>query len=204
MPGQPGQPGQPQYGQPQQSQQNWYAMQYGQPPEDELTRQFNALDADKSGTIAIEELKNFEIGGKKLTFPTIRRIMRVFDLQKTGQITRENFVYLHRFVKDTLDAFNAATSGQQTMSLDQTMAALQRQGLRIKDDIVRSTVKAFRGALTPEQRAAKRADLDFDEYLEIIIHFGLLRSIFEARDPSRSGRVTATLEEFMGIAIEII
>jgi hypothetical protein len=116
----------------------------------------------------------------------------------------ESFTYMHRFIKDSLDAFNAAASGAQKINPNQCITALQRQGMRVSDSVVKATINAFRDALTPEQRASKRGDVDFDEYLELVTHLGLLRSIFEARDPSRTGRVSLSLEELMTLAIEIV
>jgi hypothetical protein len=184
--GMPPQGGMPQqgYGMPQQP--------YGMAPVDPVQKLFDTYDRDHSGSISIGELKNINFEGKVFSWNTVRAIMRVFDREGRGEITRQVFGYMCNFMHQCLEAYNRVACGKSTISPDQAIQAIKSQQYDITPEGMRFAIDGIKG----NQPASAKQLVSFDEYMTIITQLAFVKTLFQMKDPQNTGKVTLTLADY--------
>jgi len=184
--------GMPQQGMPQQG----YGMPqqgYGMPqPVDPVTQLFNQYDKDHSGSISINELKNLNFEGKVFSWNTVRCIMRVFDREGRGEITRQVFGYMCNFMHQSLEAFNRVAAGKTTINQTQAIQAIKSQQYDITPEGMKNCIDGIKGNMS---EAAKQ-NVTFDDYMTIITQLAYVKTLFQMKDTTNSGKVTLTLADY--------
>ena len=71
----------------------------------ELRGTFASVDKDRSGHITAVELTSLQFGGKKFSLDTAKKLVKVFDVDKSGSISFEEYAALHQFVMSMQAAY---------------------------------------------------------------------------------------------------
>jgi len=184
--------GMPQQGMPQQG----YGMPqqgYGMPaPVDPVTALFNEYDKDHSGSISIGELKNLNFEGKVFSWNTVRCIMRVFDREGRGEITRQVFTYMCNFMHQSLEAFNRAAGAKTFINPTQAIQAIKSQQYDITQEGLKFCLDGIKGNMS----AAAKQNITFDDYMTIVTQLAYVKTLFQMKDTTNSGKVTLTLADY--------
>eukprot|EP01104_Vermistella_antarctica_P015201 TRINITY_DN492_c0_g1_i1.p1 TRINITY_DN492_c0_g1~~TRINITY_DN492_c0_g1_i1.p1 ORF type:complete len:313 (+),score=43.00 TRINITY_DN492_c0_g1_i1:54-941(+) len=191
-------------GTPQQQQQNssaaHYYSQVSQQEMGQLQAWFSAVDRDRSGQISAKELAQMDFGGVRFGPDTARLLIKVFDVDRSGEVSFYEYAALHKFImsmKQAFYMFDADRSG----SIDQNelSRALSQGGFYFSPQTIQMVLNKFKAqALTQTQRPGmlwgKQAGLGFEQFLQVCAFLGVLRSSFEGKDPHRTGSITVNLE----------
>jgi len=192
--------------QPQQQQQQqqqgpltgWYATYYNQIQQTEMTelqKWFRSMDRDNSGSISAAELANVAIGGIRLGIEVAIKLIRIFDTDNSGEIDFNEYAALHKFLLSMQVAFKKAdTDGNGRLDSTEIHNALRESGFNI----------SFNACNCLHRKYNKTGQgLDMAEFIALVAHIALARSIFERRDFQKQGVITLKLDELTQISAEL-
>ena len=117
---------------------------------------FDAVDTDKSGEITEQELSNMDWGNLKLSLVTARRLLNLFDRNKTGSVTFEEYIALHTFLSKAQQVF-AMFDQDRSGFLNgiEVVNALSEGGFQVSpqtaEQLVRTYSRTNNGKLTLEE-----------------------------------------------------
>jgi len=122
-----------------------------------------------------------------------RKLIAIFDKDRSGSISFNEYTTLHAFLNSLLAQFQQSerkTPGG--MAITDVPAALQAAGFTGGFNITAS------GASNVAKRfdTQKRGQLTWEDFLLLSAHLGLLRSVFEWSDTDKDGKVTFDFEAF--------
>jgi len=168
---------------------------YGMPqpaPVDPVTKLFNQYDKDHSGSISLSELKSLNFEGKTFSWNTVRCIMRVFDRDGRGEITRQVFGYMCNFMHQSLDAFNRVSGGKSFINPTSCIQALKSQQYDLTPQGLNNCLDGIKGNMTP----AAKQNITFDDYMTIVTQLAYAKTLFQMKDATNTGKVTLTLADY--------
>ncbi|CAG2161751.1 unnamed protein product [Oppiella nova] len=171
-------------------------MSHHQMPEDHQLRQyFAAVDKDRSGLINGAELQSALSNGTFNAFnlDTVHLMISMFDTNKKGTISLEEFGRLWRYITDWLNcfrSFDADNSG--SIDAKELATALQSFGYRFSPEFYTSLSTRFEGRI------------HFDDFLKICIHLQSLTQEFRKYDTDLDGVITVSYEQFISLVFAIV
>jgi len=177
----------------------WYTQQLGHPSPQELQKMwgwFSIIDKDKKGDIGAEELASMNFTGYMLSYPTAQRLVKVFHKDGSGRVGFAEYCFLHKFLvqcQESFARFDLDHNG--SLDINESIQALQASGFNFDLILLNKVVTNY---------AQSGRIVTLDEYIEMNITLGLVRSSFEVRDTSRTGRITIGLEDYMQMVVEIV
>lgn len=122
-----------------------------------------------------------------------RKLIAIFDKDRSGQISFNEYAALHQFLNVLLLQFQQSerkTPG--SMAIADVPAALQAAGFtagfNISPTAANNIAKRF--------DSQKRGSLTWEDFLLLASHIGLLRSVFEWSDTTKTGKVSFDFEGF--------
>jgi len=163
-----------------------------QPIEDPVTKLFNQYDKDRSGSISLSELKSLNFEGKTFSWNTVRCIMRVFDRDGRGEITKQVFTYMCNFMHQSLEAFNRASAGKSYINPTAALSALKTQQYECTPEGIKNCLNGIKGNMSP----AAKENITFDDYMTIVTQLAYAKTLFQMKDTTNSGKVTMTLADY--------
>lgn len=189
------------YGQPQAtpSSNGVYApvtdMMNGNP---ELVQWFRAVDADGSGSISVPELNAaLSSAGVPFSLATTEKLLRMYDKDKNGEITFNEFQDLHQFIMSMKNGFRQRdTSGDGRLDGNEVRAALTASGYQLSEQTFQALMRKF-----DRQR---RGSLGFDDYVELSIFVSKVRNVFSFYDRQRTGQVTFNFDTYVAGSVSIL
>ena len=181
-----------------QPQQQFYAQPapvgYQQPSP--LREWFNAVDQDRSGRISVTELQSaLSASGNKFSFATTEKLLAMYDRDKSGQISFDEFAQLHQFITIMATAFRQRDkSGDGRLEGPEVRAALQDSGYQLTEGTFQVMMRKF-----DRQR---RGSLALDDYIELSIFISTVRNTFGFYDKAKTGQVTFSFDMFLAASIQ--
>jgi len=163
-----------------------------QPVEDPITKLFNQYDKDRSGSISLSELKSLSFEGKTFSWNTVRCIMRVFDREGRGEITRQVFTYMCNFMHQSLEAFNRVSGGKSYINPTSALSALKSQQYECTPQGIKNCLDGIKGNMSP----AAKENITFDDYMTIVTQLAYAKTLFQMKDTTNTGKVTLTLADY--------
>jgi len=163
-----------------------------QPPVDPITKLFNQYDKDHSGSISINELKNLVFEGKTFSWNTVRCIMRVFDREGRGEITKQVFTYMCNFMHQSLEAFNRVAAGKSFINPTQAIQAIKSQQYDVTPEGIKNCLDGIKGNMS----ATAKQNITFDDYMTIVTQLAYVKTLFQMKDTTNTGKVTLTLADY--------
>jgi len=187
----------------------------------QLWQWFTAVDVDGSGAISAQELRQALLNGDWSNFDldTVKMLMTLFDVDRSGTITFDEFAGLWKYIRDWQNVFrhfDADRSG----SIDgrELKNAMEQFGYRLTPRILRlleikydlrppsSSLSSRSGpGAASLPRGESRVDLapgmTFDRFVRACVVTKHLTDAFQRMDEDRDGWVSMDYETFMGVVL---
>jgi peflin len=164
----------------------------------ELVQWFRAVDADGSGSISVPELSAaLSSAGVPFSLATTEKLLRMYDKDKSGEITFNEFQDLHQFIMSMKNGFRQRdTSGDGRLDGNEVRAALTASGYQLSEQTFQALMRKF-----DRQR---RGSLGFDDYVELSIFISKVRNVFSFYDRQRTGQVTFNFDTYVAGTVSIL
>jgi len=140
---------------------------------DSIEKWFKFIDLDKNGTLDETELgKALEQAGFKFAQTLISQLIRVFDFNNSGTVDIDEFVCIYIFLNRMRDAFTVADKDKSgTLELNELETVLGNSDFKLSQESVHALLLKF--------SQKKAGSLTLEEYTELCVHLGSLRSFFQ-------------------------
>lgn len=153
---------------------------------------FKAVDKQGTGQLTEKELRAALVNGDYTSFDlhTVKMMIRMFDVDKTGTINFDEFCGLWSFLaawRALFDRFDADRSG--SISPDEYAHALVAFGYRLSS--------AFVGILYRTYEKSGEGNMSFDLFVQSCISLKRMTDVFKRYDTDRDGYITLSFEEFL-------
>ncbi|KAI9701676.1 MAG: hypothetical protein M1820_006447 [Bogoriella megaspora] len=153
---------------------------------DSLWPIFQAVDKDRSGHLSEKELRTALVNGDWSAFDphTVRMMIRMFDLDRSGTIDFDEFCGLWGFLaawRGLFDRFDVDRSG--SISLQEFQEALVAFGYRLSPNFVKLLFGTY----------DKGRGLSFDLFVQACISLKRMTDVFKKYDDDRDGYITLSL-----------
>ncbi|UZJ53862.1 hypothetical protein CBS101457_003182 [Exobasidium rhododendri] len=167
---------------------------------------FTSVDRDHSGNINPHELQQALVNGDWTPFEldTVKLLMTIFDVDRSGTITFNEFAGLWKYIQDwqgVFRHFDADRSG--TIDQAELSRALSNFGYNLNPRLLATVVNKF--VLAPSNNsttsANTRGGVTFDRFVRCCVVIKTLTENFAKKDVQRTGRITLTYDEFMEMCL---
>ncbi|KAJ1021562.1 hypothetical protein NDA13_005597 [Ustilago tritici] len=188
----------------------------GPPPgaDPQLWQWFIAVDRDRSGQINPQELSQALVNGDWTPFDldTVKMLMSVFDVDRSGHISFNEFAGLWKYIQDWQGVFRHFDQ-DRSGSIDQNELAnaLQSFGYRLSPKLLHivsqkyivSDTAAPGGAAGGMGSTAARGPpgITFDRFVRACVVIKTLTESFQRHDTQRSGWVQINYDTFMEMCL---
>jgi Ca2+-binding EF-hand superfamily protein len=176
--------------------QGWCGQYYSQIPQQELyelQRWFRSMDRDNSGSISANELANVAVGGSVLGIDNGMKLIRVFDVDGNGTIDFNEYASLHKFLLSMQQTFKMGDKdGNGRLDAREIHEAI------LKGGFTNVSFKAAQGLYNKYNRSGM--GLNMAEFISIVAHIALARSVLERLDYDRDGRITVNIDQMYEIS----
>ncbi|EAA63557.1 hypothetical protein AN2986.2 [Aspergillus nidulans FGSC A4] len=171
----------------------------GLPNDDQLFPLFRAANASNSGALTEQELGSALVNGDYTSFhpKTVKMMINMFDRNRSGSISFDEFVALWRYLaawRDLFDRFDEDRSGR--ISLREFEKALVTFGYSLSQPFVTVLFTTFenKGRQVGKPRAS---GMSFDLFVQACISLRRMTESFKRYDDDRDGYITVSFEEFL-------
>ncbi|KZT57373.1 EF-hand, partial [Calocera cornea HHB12733] len=169
-----------------------------------LWQWFTAVDVDQSGAISAQELRQALLNGDWSNFDldTVKMLMTLFDVDRSGTITFDEFAGLWKYIRDWQNVFrhfDADRSG----SIDgrELKNALEQFGYRLNPHILRLLEIKYASLPRGESRVDLKPGMTFDRFVRACVVTKHLTEAFQRMDDDRDGWVQMNYEQFMSVVL---
>ncbi|KAL2459903.1 Ca2+-binding protein [Abeliophyllum distichum] len=155
-----------------------------------LREWFDRVDSDKTGGITAIQLKSaFAVGN--LHFPTsvVQQMIRMYDFDKNGTMSFEEFAELNKFLLKVQQAFSDMERGRGFLVPDEVYKALVKLEFYLDSPAFYTVCESF-----DQMRCGK---FRLDDFISLCIFVQSSRNLFNSFDTSKQGRVTLDLNQFI-------
>ncbi|KAL3624339.1 hypothetical protein CASFOL_033155 [Castilleja foliolosa] len=158
-----------------------------------LMEWFDRVDSHKTGNITATQLKSaLAAGNLNFTISVVQQMVRMYDFDKNGTMSFEEFVELNKFLLKVQQAFSGLERGRGFLVPDEAYEALVKIGFSLDSPAFYTVCESF-----DESRSGK---LRLDEFISLCIFVQSSRNLFNSFDTNKAGRVTLDFNQFLQIA----
>ncbi|KZT43970.1 EF-hand [Sistotremastrum suecicum HHB10207 ss-3] len=174
----------------------------GPPPgaDPQLWQWFVSVDADRSGAISAEELKQALVNGdwSQFDLDTVKMLMGIFDTDRSGTIGFEEFSGLWKYISDWQGVyrhFDADRSG----SIDghELQRALSSFGYNLSPALLRLVVDKY----VPPTEYGTPGGITFDRFVRACVVIKTITENFQRLDTDHDGWIQINYEHFLKIVL---
>ncbi|KPA76363.1 programmed cell death 6 protein-like protein [Leptomonas pyrrhocoris] len=164
----------------------------------ELLQWFRAVDLDGNGSISVPELNaSLSSAGVPFSLATTEKLLQMYDKDKNGEITFNEYQDLHQFIMSMKNGFRQRdTTGDGRLDGNEVRAALTASGYQLSEQTFQALMRKF-----DRQR---RGSLGFDDYVELSIFISKVRNVFAFYDRQRTGQVTFNFDTYVAGSVSIL
>lgn len=176
----------------------------------QLFQWFQAVDYDRSGAISAPELQQALVNGDWSAFDldTVKLLMSIFDVDRSGSIGFNEFAGLWQYVKDWQGVFrHFDTDRSGSIEGSELSNALRQFGYNLsppllqlvlaKYDIQASSVPSNDGFQAPP------LGITFDRFVRACVVIKTLSEAFQKLDTDRDGWVQINYDQFMHTVLSL-
>ncbi|XP_065913500.1 programmed cell death protein 6-like [Dysidea avara] len=176
----------------------YYGHQQPQQNQQFLWGIFQRVDKDHSGAISAQELQEALKNGSWTPFnpETVRLMIGMFDRDRNGTISFQEFGALWKYVQDwqtTFKSYDRDNSG--AIDKNELKAALTSFGYRLSDKFYDLLVRKF--------DRSGRGVIAFDDFIQCCVVIQTLTSSFQAYDTNRNGWIQIGYEQFLTLVFSL-
>lgn len=149
---------------------------------------FQSVDTDRSGEISASELAQLKINNRPLGPDMAKRLIAVFDKDRSGSISFQECTALNQFLVSLQNGFYGQDRNKPALPASEVARALQVAGFSLGPNVIQG--------LTLKYDTTRRGALTWDEFLAAASQLAYTRSVFEWSDTDHDGKATFDLEHF--------
>jgi len=162
---------------------------------------FSSVDTDRSGAITAPELERALVNGDWSPFDldTVKLLMTLFDQDRNGTITFQEFVGLWNYVREWQNVFKMFDrDGSGAIDQTELQRALQSFGFnlnaRLVDLVQKKYASAGRGGVQ---------GISFDRFVRACVVIKQIHESYVRHDTQGRGYVQLSYEDFMGVVLTL-
>lgn len=184
-------------------------MSGGRDPQ--LSSWFTAVDRDGSGNIAAIELQQALVNGDWTPFDldTVKLLMTIFDTDRSGTITYEEFQGLWQYIKDWQNVFRHFDTDQSgTIEAGELSRALKQFGYNLSPRLIQTLERKYdirkndaESAGSLPRPGGKQGGITFDRFVRCCVVVKSLTESFQRADQDRDGWANLNYEQFMEMTL---
>jgi len=141
------------------------------------------------GSITATELGQLNFNNVPLGVELARRLLGVFDKDRSGTISFQEYASLQQYLNTLKSAFYGSNPSKFTITSGEIIQVLQRLGFSISPTAIQIIIQKF--------DAQRRGALSWDQYMNMCAHLAFVRSVFEWSDTDHDGKTTFDYEQFI-------
>ncbi|KAF8013200.1 hypothetical protein BT93_I1161 [Corymbia citriodora subsp. variegata] len=155
-----------------------------------LKEWFDRVDSDKTGSITALQLKRaLAVGNLELSISVVEQMIRMYDFDRNGTMSFEEFVALNKFLLKVQQAFSDLERGRGYLVPDDVYEALVKIGFSLDSPSFYSVCESF------DQK--KNGRFRLDDFMSLCIFVHSARNLFSSFDTAKQGRVTLDFNQFV-------
>ncbi|KXN90529.1 Programmed cell death protein 6 [Leucoagaricus sp. SymC.cos] len=178
-----------------------------QPPpgaDPQLWQWFSAVDADRSGSITVQELQSALLNGNwtKFDLDTVKMLMSIFDTDRSGTISFTEFAGLWKYISDWQNVFRHFDRDHSGSIEGRELAeALHSFGYTLSPPLL--TLIEQKYASAPTSGYGPPPGITFDRFVRACVVVKTITEAFQRHDTDHDGWVQLNYEQFMTVCYEI-
>ncbi|XP_058090645.1 uncharacterized protein LOC131237040 isoform X2 [Magnolia sinica] len=183
-----------------------------------LREWFERVDSEKTSSITALQLKSaFAVGNLEFSLSVVQQMIRMYDFDRNGTMSFEEFVALNKFLMKVQNAFSALESHcELTRIYCHQQNSLRRLYLHIlhlcyrgrgylsPEDVYEALVKIGFSLDSPAFYTVcesfdqnKKGRFRLDDFISLCIFVQSTRNIFNSFDTAKQGRVSLDFNQFV-------
>eukprot|EP00892_Ulva_mutabilis_P010356 jgi/Ulvmu1/7693/UM038_0125.1 len=157
----------------------------------DIAQWFRIVDEDGSGNIDATELQRaLGMGNLHFSLQVVASMIRMYDRDRNGTISYQEFQGLHQFLMDmhaSFHQFDLDRSG--SLEKNEVLRALRQSGFNLDEHAFNSVFFAF----DPDRSNSMKQP----EYIAVCVFLRNTAAIFQAFDTAKAGRVALDYNQFV-------
>ncbi|XP_074312840.1 uncharacterized protein LOC141648227 [Silene latifolia] len=155
-----------------------------------LKEWFDRVDSAQLGNITALQLQNaLAVGNLNLPLSVVQQMIRMYDFDKNGTMSFEEFLALNKFLLKVQQAFSDLERGRGFLIHDDVYEALVKLGFSLDSPAFYTACESF------DQK--KNGEFRLDSFISLCTFVQSARNLFNSFDTSKQGRVTLDLNQFI-------
>ncbi|GLT85987.1 hypothetical protein SLE2022_041510 [Rubroshorea leprosula] len=155
-----------------------------------LREWFERVDSEKTGSLTAPQLKSaFSVGNLEFSLSVVQQMIRMYDFDRNGTMSFEEFVALNKFLIKVQQAFSDFERGRGFLGLDEVYEALVKIGFSLDSPAFCTVCESF------DQN--KNGRFRLDDFISLCIFLQSARNLFNSFDTAKQGRITLDLNQFV-------
>ncbi|XP_021832912.1 sorcin-like isoform X1 [Prunus avium] len=155
-----------------------------------LREWFARVDSSNTGNITAPQLKNaLAVGNLDFPISVVQQMIRMYDFDRNGTMSFEEFVALNKFLLKVQQAFSDRERGRGYIVPDDVHEALVKIGFSLDSPAFYTVCESF------DQK--KKGMFRLDDFISLCIFLQSARNLFNSFDTAKQGRVTLDLNQFV-------
>ncbi|PWA84218.1 sorcin [Artemisia annua] len=158
--------------------------------EEVLKEWFDRVDSDKTGSITTLQLQRaLGVGNLQIPISIVQQMIRMYDFDRNGTMSFEEFVALNKFLLKVQQAFSDLERGRGFLVPDEVYEALLKLDISLDSPAFYTVCESF--------DKEKKGKFRLDDLISLCIFVQSSRNLFNSFDTSKQGRITLDLNQFI-------
>ncbi|KAF8305111.1 EF-hand [Clavulina sp. PMI_390] len=173
----------------------------------QLWGMFTAVDQDRSGTqshyTSSSELQGALRNGDWTAFDldTVKLLMSIFDVDRSGTIGFNEFAGLWQYVKDWQGAFDSDRSG--SIEGAELKNALSQFGYNLSPQLLQLVMAKYASQVVSSDFQQPPLGITFDRFVRACVVIKTMTEAFQKLDTDRDGWVQINYDQFMHTVLSL-
>jgi len=173
----------------------------------QLWEWFSSVDFDRSGSISSDELQQALVNGDWSPFDldTVKLLMSIFDVDRSGTIGFNEFVGLWRYIKDWQNVFRHFDKDRSgTIEGAELNSALREFGYNLSPQLLQLVLRKYASDVdvAPGFQHAPLG-IAFDRFVRACVVIKTLSDSFASFDTDKDGWIQINYDQFMQTVLSL-